>query len=349
MPLRVAMALIMMIATISPSILAQSTNSNPFAITIQETAELYRIQGGDTLPASWYAPAYLYEMVYDPTCRTNFIFTECKKNGGLLWLEAWNYKALIHAPSELMSFNSRTSNFLAHAGDTISFYRSVRWYNPRTSRMDTTNYYALDTLEMVVHLVRVEDGAPIQLDSLGILPRTTPGMPTIYGARPIMALVSYQVPEAFDGDSIFVGVTVRARGSGPYHFMRVDDVTVGESERLKDAWYQNYLTAFGSVYAKRTIDELRQASGEEGTVLKVASVPGSPRDLRITFNGPSDGGFTAVAIYDEAGNLVFYPYNSRTGSRESETMYRAPSSGAYFVTLVHNGRIVKTQKTIIAQ
>lgn len=322
----------------------------PTAVYIQDSILISLVQGGDTLPAFWVSPSYEYLMSYDPTCQTEFVFTECKKNGALLKLLAWNHNRRVHAPAELMSFNSRTANFLVQAGDTISFYRSMSWVNPATKRMDTNNYYALDTLEMIAYLVNAADGSPMaQLDSIGVLPRLTPGMPTIYGARPIMALVSYVVPPSFDGDSALVGITVRARGAGPYHFIRRDGITGGMSERLKDAWWQGYLNAYGAVYAKRSVDELMQASGHEGAVLKVSHVPGSPRDLRIAFNGPRNGGYTAVALYDESGELVFYPYNSRTDATPSETAYRVPRSGAYFVTLAHNGTLVKTQKIIITQ
>jgi len=336
-------------AALSATAAAQiGTGAKPTSVVIQDSLEMSLIFDGDTIPPSWVAPSYEYMMSYGATCQTEFIFTECRKNGELLKLLSWNYDRKVNAPAELMSFNSRTANVLLHAGDTISFYREMSWINPTNSRMDTNNYYALDTLEMIVYLVNAEDGSPMaQLDSIGVLPRTTPGMPTIYGARPIMAVISYAVPPSFDGDSALVGITVRARGSGPYHFIRRDGVTGGLSERLKDAWWQGYLNAYGSVYAKRSVDELMQASGREGPVLKVSNVPGAPRDLRITFSGSPDGGYTAVAFYDEAGALVFYPYSSHADEGRLETAYRVPRSGAYFVALMHNGKIVKTQKIII--
>ncbi len=343
----------MMINLIIIVVFATTTTAQPRPIDvyIQDSIGVWLVtENGDTIPPSWVSPAYEYLMSYGSTCQTEFIFTECKQNGELLKLLSWNDGRRVHAPAELMSFNSRTVNFLVRAGDTISFYRDMSWINPSNNRMDTNNYYALDTLEMITYLVHADDGRPLaQLDSLGVLPRTTPGMPTIYGTRPIIALVSYVVPPSLDGDSVLVEITVRARGAGPHHFMRRDGITVGLSERLKDAWWQSYLAAYGSVYAKRSVDELMQISGEEGIMLNATSVPGSPRDLRIIFNGPKGGGFTAVAIYDEAGSLVFYPYNSRTDAAQLETAYRMSQSGAYFVTLAHNGRVVKTQKIIIAQ
>lgn len=174
-------------------------------------------------------------------------------------------------------------------------------------------------------------------------------MPVIYGMRPILALVSYVVPAALDSDSVLVGITMKARGSGSEHFLRKDAVTMGLSERLKDAETQVYLAALSSMYTKRSIDELVGALGSGSALLTVSALPGSPRDLRITFNGPGDGGLTSIAIYDESGSPIFSPYSSNTGRNAMETSYRVPASGAYFVTLAHNGRIVKTSKIIIAQ
>ncbi len=345
---RVAVMILINIAAFNPAVFAQTQASQSY-VTIQGQLTLLTHHNGNITPASWYAPSYSYEMVYDPACRTQFTFTECKKNGKLLKLLSWNYNRLVHAPPELMSLNSRTENVLVRTGDTISFYRELEWYNPQTNRMDTSNYYALDTLDMAVYLVRTIDGKPFLLDSIGILPRTNPGMPTIYGNRPIMALVSYVVPPALNGDSVFVGITIRARGSGPYYFTRMDGVTVGMSERLKNARYHEYLSSFGLVYAKRTLIELTQATGSHDAVLRVSRTAGSPNNIHIVFSGPLDGGCTAVAIYDESGNLVFYPYTSRTDGKQSETMYKAPASGVYFVTLTHNGQIVKTNKIVIAQ
>ncbi len=305
---------------------------------------------GDTLPASWYSPAYIFSMVHDSAHRTHFTFTECKKNGSLLKLLTWNHGTRVHEAAELISFNSRTENFAVKPGDTISFYRELAWINAITSQMLLSNYYSLDTLEMIVYLVNVIDGSPLaRLDSIGILPCLTPGMPRIYGERPIMALVSYVVPPSIDADSALVGITVRAQGAGQYHFIRADQVAIGLSNRLNQAEWLEYLAAYSPAYSKRSIDELTRTSGDEGALLQVSSTPGSPRDLRITFTGPRNAGRTTIAIYDEVGSLVFYPYDYRTDETESETSYRVPGIGAYFVTLAHNGKIVKTQKTIITR
>lgn len=317
----------------------------PYA-TVQDTVHLLRIFGNDTVPAAMFSASYDYEMVYDSICHTNYMFTECKRNGSAVNLLHWEYERVVHAPAEYLTYNSRTADFPVHAGDTISFYRELRWYDPLGRRQDTNNYYALDTLDFSVHLVRTSDGAPLALlDSIGVLPRLLPGAPDIYGSRPIMALVEYVVPSAGPADSAFVGVSVRARGSGAHDFTRQDLVTIGVSERLKKAYYQDYLDIYGRVYGKRNVDELASVSGARGARL---SVRGEGRSIRIGFTPAPDGAWTAVALYDASGNLVFYPYSGRSAEPELNLEHRLSGSGAYFVVLQHGGRVVKTEKITIS-
>lgn len=316
----------------------------PYA-TVQDTLHLLRIFGNDTVPAERFSASYHYEMVYDSISHTNYMFTECRKNRSAVNLLHWEYNRMVHGPAEYLTYNSRSADFLVHAGDTISFYRELRWYDPIRSRQDTNNYYALDTLDFSVHLVRTSDGTPIALlDSIGVLPRVVLGAPEIYGARPLMAVVEYVVPGAIPGDSAFVGVTVSARGSGIHDFTRHDMVTIGVSERLKRAYYQEYLDIYGRVYGKRTVDELAVAAGLAGARLAVRA---DGKLLRIGFTPAPGGGWTAVAIYDAAGNLVFYPYSGRSDDRELNLQHRISGDGVYFVVLQHEGRIVKTEKITI--
>lgn len=347
---QIAIAFIALICAYPTAIHAQS--ALPY-VTLQDSLHLLRIVGGDTIPASWYAPSYQYEMVYDPYCRTDFIFTECKKNGEVLKLRSWSNGRTVHAPAELLTFNSRTENFQVAAGDTVSFYRSLDWYNPSNQRQDTNNYYGLDTLEMIVHLVKVANGAPIQLDSIGILPQIPAGVPVIYGERPIMALVKYAVPPAWNGASVFVGVTVRARGQGAFHFLRLDAVTVGESERLKEARYVNYLSTYDGLrvhngaYARRSINELTRSSGKTGAPLSMMCAPGIPRDVRITSSAQITP--ATLALYDGSGRLMASWPDIPTGGRETAVTYRVPAAGTYFAALMYADMIVTTAKIIVPE
>lgn len=91
--------------------------SNASTVIIQDSVGIYNHRDR---PVSWFAPSYQYAMIYGGTSRTDFIFTECKKNGELIKLMTWNHQEIISAPAEVISYNSRTVNFHIHAGDTIS-------------------------------------------------------------------------------------------------------------------------------------------------------------------------------------------------------------------------------------
>lgn len=302
-------------------------------VTIQDSIRVYRIAEGDTVPASWFSSGYAYEMVYPPYSSTRYLLTECKHNGELLKLAAWVDGRRVHAPAELLTFNSRTEYFPVVTGDTVSFYRSFDWVDPSNSFQDTSNYYSLDTLDMVVHLVRVSDGTPIQLDSLSVLPQVPAGVPIIYGERPIMALVRYAVPSEFDGDSVFIGVTVRARGQGAYHWMRRDLITVGESTRLTDAYYIEYLNLYdklrhGGSFERRNVEDLARAVNRDGYI-RVAPI--DSRSVRISMALSGMPG-AQVVVYDAAGRLAM------RGDRDG-FVFAAPAAGTYYAAIVADGVI----------
>lgn len=309
-------------------------------VTIQDSIHVCRITEGDTIPASWFSSGYAYQMVYPPYSSTKYLLTECKLNGELLKLAAWSNRRLVHAPAELLTFNSRTEYFPVAAGDTVSFYRSLSWIDPSDQFQDTSNYYSLDTLDMVVHLVRVSDGMPIQLDSLSVLPQVPAGRPVIYGERPIMALVSYAVPSMFDGDSVFIGITVRARGQGAFHWMRRDLITVGESTKLTDAYFIEYLNIYdqlrhGSLFERRSIEDLTRVVNRDR---RIEVVPIDSRSVRVSAV-LSDMPGAQTVIYDAGGRFA------ARGDR-GEFVFTAPAAGTYYAAIVANG-VISSATTII--
>lgn len=309
-------------------------------VTIQDTIRMCRIVGGDTLPASMISPGYRYQMVYPPYSSTYYAVSECKHNGEVLKLATWVHNRRVHAPAELLTFNSRTEYFPVVAGDTISFYRGLRWIDPSNNRQDTTNYYSLDTLDMVMHLVRVSDGMPIQLDSLTVLPQVPAGRPVIYGERPIMALVRYRVPSIFDGDSVFIGITVRARGQGAYHWIRRDVITTGASAKLTSAGVVAYLNLYdrmryGGAFERRNVEDLTRAVNQGG---HIQVVPVDSRSVRISVALSDMPGAQAV-IYDAVGRLA-------ARGDGSEFVFTAPAAGTYYAAIVANG-VISSATTII--
>ncbi len=315
-------------------------------VNVNNAVWMYRVSGRDTFPAAHFAPSYMYAMAYDSTSRTEYLFTECRRNGNLLTLLHWKDKRVVHADARYLSFNSRTANFKAADGDTVSFYRELTWYRPGTREQSLMNYYALDTLDFTAHLVRASDLMPVALlDSVGVLPCTPVGHPTIYGTRPLMALVRSAVPASAVGDSLFIGISVRARGDGAYFFTRADGITVGVSKRLSDPFYQEYLTLYGSAYAKRDARELIDLANrnpEAADGLTVAHDGGR----RVTITAPARGQSSAVAIYDAAGNLLFVPRFTGIGER-MRAVYTFTTGGMYLIALTIDGSMVDVKKVVV--
>ncbi len=317
----------------------------PWALS-PDSARHYRVGPHlDTIAPAKFSQSYSYGMVYDSICHVEYLFTEASLNGQLLQLLHWKDGRLVHAEQGYLTFNSRTANFPVSAGDTVSFYRELKWYHPITKWQDTSSYYAEDTLEYIVHLVRASDYMPLaQLDSTGILARVTPGAPHIYGSRPLMALVRYVVPGPVAGDSAFIGVTVRANGAGKYHFVRFDGYTHGVSNRLNRADYQRYLQVYSGAYNKRSPSDLATA-GDDRFALSVRT---AERDADITFSAPPDEtGRMEVMIYDIGGSLVFSPYSSASAGGATTIHHRFTEPGTYIVGLLHRDRLVRTTKVII--
>lgn len=302
----------------------------------------------DTVPATAVTASYQFGMIYDSTSRTDYLFTEARRNGVRVPLLHWQRNRMVHMDADVMSYNSRTANFLLLAGDTLSFYRELEWYTLMTREQSPTNYYALDTLAYSIELVRASDGAVLALlDSLGIMPNTTPGAPIIHGTRPIMAQVKYKVPGVMAGDSAFIGIRLYAHGGGTYNFIRYDNVTVGVSNRLAKANWINYLSTFGFGLgtAKRSVDFLTGPTVGDG-MLEVIPRAGGISTIRF---GVPEGGVATVAVYDAAGQLVFYPYAGPAFERLTSLEYRFPQRGVYIVALLHDGRLVKSAKLTITK
>ena len=323
------------------------THPELFAL-VQDTIYVLRIgPNGDTTDANKISGAYEYTMVNDSSSYTKYLVTEIKNNGALVKLLHWVENRTVHADARLLTYNSRTVNFKVRAGDTLTFYRELMWYNPITREQLLNNYYSTDTLDFSVDLVRVSNGEPIALlDSIGMLPRVPVGSPRIYGTRPPFARVKYIVPPGLN-DSVFVGVTVQTRGKGAYHFVRTDRVTIGFSDKVDIPHYKTLNTMYGSVMTKRPIQDLQRAEKPGGS-LSVSAQRDAPNDLLISFTAPDDGEHTAIAIYDAHGALVAFPYFG-VAAGASSTSCRLEHRGAYFITLIHGGAILQTHKTIINQ
>lgn len=304
-----------------------------------------RVIGSDTVPADAIAASYSFGMIYDSVSRTDYTFTECRRNGGRIPLLHWRRHHLVHMDADVMSYNSRTASFPLVGGDTLGFFRELKWYDPMTREQTPDNYYALDTLAYAVELVRASDGAVLALlDSIGVMPSLARNTPVIHGTRPILAQVRYVVPGALACDSAFIGIRLYAHGDGAYNFLRYDGETIALSDMLNDPYWIDYLRVYGYGLglARRAVDDL--SAGEAAGMLTVEARAGG--EALIRFRAP-DPGPTSVAIYDAAGQLLFYPYAGPSPEGSMSVAYRFPAGGLYFVVLMQEGKIVATNKTTI--
>ncbi len=296
------------------------------------------------------AAAYRFEMIYDSTSRVQYLFTECFHNGAKPRLLAWQNKRIHTASVDQMADSSRTENFHIAVGDTVSFHREFRWYDPKTMRQDTDNFLSPDTLGYAVELVKATSGARlVLLDSFGVLPQATPSAPTFFGTRPIMATVSYVVPSTIPTtDSVFVRVRLYANGNGTVLPVRMDDFTIGSSYALSSGFWNNYLSLYGGSLGKRSVADFSSAHSQPtNSLLSVTTV--SRNSIRIDFSATQADGPIQVVIYDSNGQPVFMPFATRGAVEGGSTTFEFASSGTYFVTLQRGGSILTSRKVVISK
>jgi hypothetical protein len=319
-------------------------------IDVQDGVVVYKRAGnGYTLdPGEIISAAYRFEMIYDSTSRVQYTVSECLHNGARLRLLAWKDGHVHTARPEMMADSSRTESFRVVAGDTVSAFRQWEWYDPKEHRQDTTNFRSLDTLDYVIELVSVKTNDRIALlDSFGVLPRDTPGPPTFYGSRPIMATARYIIPSTASPDTAFIRIRLYLRGDGLYLPIREDAITYGTSYAVEHGFLNWYLNLYSGSLGKRSVDELSHTNGSLRSPLVVSY--GSDRTVQIRFSVPPGNGPVELVIYDVAGNPLFVPYNSPSAAEEETATYSFLRSGTYFVALLRAGVLLGAEKIIITR
>lgn len=339
-------------ATIAQPTFPEGSGGADMWVSLQDTLWIWRMGPNNTPePRDAFAPEHSFTMNYDSVCETRYLFTECKINGTLWKLAKWWDGRTVNANADLLSYNTRTVPKQLQAGDTISFFRYLHWRNPMIGLQDTNNYYALDTLDFAVELVRSSDSLRIALiDTIGILPNPEPGRPRMYGMRPLMALVRYPVPPEFNNITGFLRVRLYNRGNGKYWFTRFDGVTVGVSGWLNDTDMTHYTSLFNPGLAKHSLRELNDAElAEKSSLLDVAYVQGSRDQVVIAFDSSPDGTSTTVSIYDALGNQIFLPFLAASSNGRQQVVHRLQKSGIYFVGLLYGGHLIQTRKITVTK
>jgi hypothetical protein len=314
---------------------------------VQDSDYVLRWYPHDTIPVHMICASYEFQMAYDSLCDIRYIITEWKRNGIPLKLPKWIDQRIANAAAEYLSFNSQTDTFTMRAGDTLSFFRMLSWYSLIPGHNDPDGYVAFDTLDYAVELVRHSDSTRTALlDSIGILPRTTPGKPQIYGSRPFIAPVAYVVPAALDGVKAFMRMRLYHRGSGPYWFTRRDAMTLNLSNIINRPWYNTYMQYFTEAGIAKQVREYG-ASTSSTPRLKIITAAGS-RDVQFQFEAAPPGIPTSILVSDIAGGSQFYPmlWNIEQ-SGTTQFPYHFHSSGTYLVALLYKNKLQEVVKWVV--
>lgn len=231
---------VILITVLSRLCLAQcDTTQTPNFVAVPEG-------GFDTIHAWQIRPGFGFEMHYD-SGHTMYRVTDVKLNNAPLWLHGWcEGKTIRDLSPAALADSTRSDTFTVHTDDTIRFYRELAWFNPATLNQTPDGYYALDTLDYVVELIKASNGVRrALLDSTGILRRTTIGAPDIYGTQPIISIITYIVPALLNNEEVFIRMKPNARGNGSYDFVRTDRWALRLSERLGSSVWQQYILHMG--------------------------------------------------------------------------------------------------------
>lgn len=319
-------------------------------IEIQNGTFMKRIKGTTILDTNEYcfSAAYQFEMIYDSTSRIGYLFSECKQNNKRLHLKSWKCNRLTTAPISKYNDSSRTDVFTINAGDTISFYRDFRWYEPKHFLQSRSNYYSTDTIDYVVDLVDASTGQRLALlDSLGALPQVPPGSPVLYGFHPIMAHVKYIATASISGKSVFMRLQLWTRGDGLYQPIRKDVPTVGLSRALALGMDDEYMQLYGGGLGKRSdnLESPFELDSKPSSQLKVTLL--TARNATIDFVSPGTDGSVSITVYDALGKLVFVPFTVARMSGEGKANFQFPSSGMFIVVMSLNNEIKSTAKVIV--
>lgn len=308
--------------------------------------------GGDTISRTKITPMFGFEMLND-TCRTMYRIADVKNNGSPITLYGWcGGQDINDWEANKLSDSTRTNAFSIHTGDTISFYRELAWYNPIVKEQNPDNYFAKDTLDYSIELIRASTNERIALlDSIGVLRRVTVGAPVLYGTHPIIAVVKYGIPSTLNNESVRIRVRVRSRGDGDHYFVRTDRFSFALSDRLEQQVWHDYLDAMGGGLGKKNIGnekEIAQKNSTSLTRLNITPNP-TPSRIKIDFSHPDDHGSTSIVITDSDGNIIFVPFSTFKTFSDVSTYYDFPASGTYYVSLFHNQQRISIEKIVVVR
>ncbi len=314
---------------------------------VQDTLYVLRKHATHTVPRHMACASYTYSMRYDSLCEVEYLLTEWKRNGIPVRMPTWENGRVVNAPANYIAFNSQTDTFTCRVGDTLSFFR---WFSWQSLQPSGSGYAALDTLDFAMELVGYDDSSRVALiDSMGALPRTTPGRPSFYGSYPLMGLVSYIVPSHLDGVRAFMRMRLYHRGSGEYWFTRQDGHTVHISGLMNEPWYQGHIAYYSPNGFRREVRERATDRSATERLQVLGDGIGSPY-VKIRFEGAPLGLTTTILITDINGNNQFYPMLGAPDIEgRVEFPYKFGQSGSYLIALIHQGQLQEVVRWNVTQ
>lgn len=302
------------------------------------------VAGADTVHGYELFPYWRFAMTYD-SAQVQYEITEFERNHTRIRLANWCSGKKLEEEAEDLADSTFTETFTVYAGDTISFYRELLWTEPYIGGPSNGLYYARDTLDFAVEMLDAFTGARLALlDSIGALREIPSGLPDFYGTHPVMAIVTYRVPPALNGKSVYLRLCPSARGDGQYKTLRIDNFATRGSVNLTEPFFIDYVNMYGGG-AKTPVRYLENVMNLHNALH--ASSASSTGRIDVAYDGlPDIEGHVTLALFDTKGEQVFLFAGLHRADEPLRTSYEVTESGVYFVVLSHGGSPVSSVKVI---
>ncbi|MCB0714167.1 MAG: hypothetical protein KDD67_17720 [Ignavibacteriae bacterium] len=220
-----------------------------FKVEIQDSVfvNLLPLEGSDTLTARDFSAAYEFHNLYD-SCRVIYTFSELWQEEERLELSNWDYEHFEkNKNAAQLSALSRSKSFVV-TGDTVSYFRSVKWFDPRSGKRQqlVDNFYCTDSLTYIVSMVNELTSARIEVERLLVVSDGSGHIMTS-GGLPI-AVRKWVPPTGWNGVSAYVDIEITVEGSGLFDPARKDDIVGRLSRALEEPFYSTYYSQFNVSY-----------------------------------------------------------------------------------------------------
>ncbi|MCS6808175.1 MAG: hypothetical protein RML40_06060 [Bacteroidota bacterium] len=278
------------------------------------------------VPMSHVMPTFKFSLGY-PSLESdiNIIFSEFRLNGQKIGLKNWcNNQEIIGWDEERLNSHSRTFDFSVHAGDTITFFRQLRYRHHQKSSQQHTKlpYLSLDDIAWSVELKDALTHQRImQLDSLIIYRNLDEDMQIAFrGLRPLTSKVSASIPATQPiPERVYIQVNMFKHGPSKQQFKRRDYLVAG--------LLSEHHTAFSPQVSQSQM--LSKAYARYDRMFKLSPNP-SQGSIYLEVSG-------AELPKRTKETLMIHIFNSKGELITSQPLYCPASTTQFTYTLVDNG------------